>query len=142
MAIGCLAGAAALLLGDRVEGIGNCIVTDYDSGHGGEEAIYMSLASCILMLASAVYIIVGSFAQDKPVVEGEKPAKGRAIARSAGFGVTALAVLLAVLIPTYNLAWKGAGLPAASAGPIPSPSTRTTATWTTPPNISSWARTS
>ncbi len=109
VAIGCLAGAAALLLGDRVEGIGNCIVSDYDSGHGGEEAIYMSLASCILMLVSAVYIIVGSFAKDKPVVEGEKPAKGRAIARSAGFGVTALAVLLAVLIPTYNLAWKGAG---------------------------------
>ncbi len=109
VAIGCLAGAAALLLGDRVEGIGNCIVTDYDSGHGGEEAIYMSLASCILMLASAVYIIVGSFAQDKPVVEGEKPAKGRVAARSAGFAVTALAVLLAVLIPTYNLAWKGAG---------------------------------
>ena len=34
-----LAAAAILLLGDRVEGIGNCILTDYDSGHGGEEAI-------------------------------------------------------------------------------------------------------
>ena len=34
-----LAFGALTLLGDRVEGIGICILTDYDSGHGGEEAI-------------------------------------------------------------------------------------------------------
>ena len=45
-----LAAAAILLLGDRVEGIGTCILTDYDSGHGGEEAIYMSLGAVILLL--------------------------------------------------------------------------------------------
>ena len=52
--IACLATAAMLLIGDRVEGIGTCIVTDYDSGHGGEEAIYMSLASSVLMLIAVV----------------------------------------------------------------------------------------
>ena len=46
-----LAFGALTLLGDRVEGIGNCILTDYDSGHGGEEAIYYSLGG---MLAAHV----------------------------------------------------------------------------------------
>lgn len=101
--VGVLAAAAGLLLGDRVEGIGNCIITDYDSGHGGEEAIYMSLASCILMLAAVIYLIIGSFAKDKT----EASSKGGTTARWAGFGVSAVAVLLAVLIPTYNLAWAG-----------------------------------
>ena len=96
-----LAAAAALILGDRVEGIGNCIVTDYDSGHGGEEAIYLSLGGAILMLIAVVYNIIGSFASDKPAEE--KSSKNMVIARSAGFGVSTVAVLLAVLIPVHGL---------------------------------------
>lgn len=59
-----LAAAAILLIGDRVEGIGNCIVTDYDSVHGGEEAIYYSLVSSALMLTGMIANIAGSFSQE------------------------------------------------------------------------------
>ena len=62
---------AMMLIGDRVEGIGNCIVTDYDSGHGGEEAIYYSLAASGVMLVGAIFNIVGSFAK-APQVEEKK----------------------------------------------------------------------
>lgn len=61
---GLLAAAAILLIGDRVEGIGNCIVTDYDSGHGGEEAIYYSLAGAAMILVGMVINIVGSFSKE------------------------------------------------------------------------------
>ena len=102
--IGCLAAAAALIVGDRVEGIGNCIVTDYDSGHGGEEAIYMSLAGAILMLIAVVYNVIGCFSRGKDAdAEKEKSSVKMAVARNVGFGVSAVAVLLAVLIPTYRL---------------------------------------
>ena len=93
--IACLAAAAMLLLGDRVEGIGNCIVTDYDSGHGGEEAIYMSLASCFLMLIAMVYNIVGSFRRDHGTAVG----KGKTIAMS----VIAAALVIAIGIATIML---------------------------------------
>lgn len=56
---------AILLIGDRVEGIGNCIVTDYDSGHGGEESIYRSLAASGILMAGALANIIGSFARKK-----------------------------------------------------------------------------
>ena len=105
-----LAAAAMLLVGARVEGIGNCIVTDYDSGHGGEEAIYMSLAASVLMLAAVVYNIIGSYGRDK--VETSK-SSGKV--RWIGFGASALAVLLSVLIPTVNLV-RPAG-PSAPGGP-------------------------
>lgn len=48
-------------IGDRFEGIGNCIVTDYDSGHGGEQAIYFSIAACVLLLVGSLANIIGSF---------------------------------------------------------------------------------
>ena len=57
-----LVAGAILLIGDRVEGIGNCIVTDYDSGHGGEEAIYYSLAASGAMLLGMIFNVVGAFA--------------------------------------------------------------------------------
>lgn len=56
-------GAAFLLIGDRVEGIGNCIVTDFDAGHGGEEAIYYSLAASGLLLVSVVLNVIGCFSK-------------------------------------------------------------------------------
>ena len=56
-----LVAGAILLIGDRVEGIGNCIVTDYDSGHGGEEAIYYSLAASGAMLLGMLLNVAGSF---------------------------------------------------------------------------------
>ena len=66
-----LAGGAILLFGDRVEGIGNCIVTDYDSGHGGEEAIYYSLAASGVMLLGMIFNIVGSFCKAPQVKKNE-----------------------------------------------------------------------
>ena len=105
VAIALLSAGAMLLVGDRVEGIGNCIVTDYDSGHGGEEAIYLSLAASILMLAAVIYNIIGSFSGEKP--EGGPHSKKRTFARTAGFGISAAAVLLAVMIPTCGLVWGG-----------------------------------
>lgn len=61
---GLLAAAAILILGDRVEGIGNCIVTDYDSGHGGEEAIYMSIVGACTLLLGIVFNCIGAFSAD------------------------------------------------------------------------------
>jgi len=63
--IALLAFAATMLMGDRVEGIGNCIVTDYDSGHGGEEAIYLSIASSVLMLLGIVAKSIGNFSKGR-----------------------------------------------------------------------------
>lgn len=53
--------AAGMILMDRVEAVGNCIVTDFDSGHGGEEAVYMSFVAIVLFLAAVVLGIVKSF---------------------------------------------------------------------------------
>ena len=94
-----LAAGAMMLLGDRVEGIGNCIITDYDSGHGGEEAIWLSLAAVILMLAAMIYSIIGSFSGG--ISNLETYSRKRRTRRIAGFGISAGAVLLAVGIPTY-----------------------------------------
>lgn len=55
--------AAFLLIGDRVEGIGNCIVTDFDAGHGGEEAIYYSLVASASMMLGVVFNIAGCFSK-------------------------------------------------------------------------------
>ena len=62
---------AMLLIGDRVEGIGNCVITDYDSGHGGEEAIYYSLAASGVMMVGAIFNIMGSFCK-APQIKKEK----------------------------------------------------------------------
>ena len=59
------------MIGDRVEGIGNCVITDYDSGHGGEEAIYYSLAASGTMLLGMIFNIVGSFSK-LPEIKNEK----------------------------------------------------------------------
>ena len=53
--------AVGMILMDRVEAVGNCIVTDFDSGHGGEEAVYMSFVAIGLFLAAVVLGIVKSF---------------------------------------------------------------------------------
>lgn len=66
-----LAAGAILLIGDRVEGIGNCVITDYDSGHGGEEAIYYSLAASGTMLLGMIFNVVGSFSKS-PEIKIEK----------------------------------------------------------------------
>lgn len=58
-----LTAAAFLLVGDRVEGIGNCIVTDYDAGHGGEEAIYYSLAASGVMMVGVILNIIGCYSK-------------------------------------------------------------------------------
>ena len=92
--IACLAAAAMLLVGDRVEGIGNCIVTDYDSGHGGEEAIYLSLASAVLMLVAMVYNIIGSFHADPN-------APGRI--RNLAYSIVAAVLVVTVGISTIML---------------------------------------
>ena len=50
-----------MLLMDRVEAVGNCVVTDFDSGHGGEEAVYISFASISVLLIVVVLGIIKSF---------------------------------------------------------------------------------
>ena len=92
--IACFAAAAMLLVGDRVEGIGTCIMTDYDSGHGGEEAIYMSLASSVLMLIAVVYNIIGCFHKD-PTAPGKK--------RNLIYSVVAAVLVVAVAVATIML---------------------------------------
>ncbi len=67
-----LALAIGLLMADRVEGIGNCIVTDYDSGHGGEEAIYLSFVSAAAMTLGIFANVIGSFSPK--AVGQERPA--------------------------------------------------------------------
>ena len=88
-----LAFAALTLVGDRVEGIGNCIITDYDSGHGGEEAIYMSLGAVLAWLAAMIFNIIGSFGKNEPM-----KASGKGILGCAG-----ALVLLGILIPSLLL---------------------------------------
>lgn len=50
-----------MILMDRVEAIGNCVVTDFDAGHGGEEAVYMSLVAILIILISVVLGIIKNF---------------------------------------------------------------------------------
>ena len=91
-----LAFGAVNLLGDRVEGIGNCILTDYDSGHGGEEAIYFSLGSVLAALAAMVFNIIGAFGRD---AEEAKQTRGK---KAGILGACAL-VCVAILVPSLIL---------------------------------------
>ena len=100
-----LVASAMLIVGDRVEGIGNCILTDYDSGHGGEEAIYMSLIGAASLLAATVYNIIGSFSRD-----GNAPA---GTGKKMGLIVSACAIGLAAIVAAVML--TGAGSPKSSA---------------------------
>lgn len=50
-----------LLLVDRVEPIGNCIIAPWDAGHGGEESVYLSCVSMGCWLVALVCNIVASF---------------------------------------------------------------------------------
>ena len=91
-----LAFGAVNLLGDRVEGIGNCILTDYDSGHGGEEAIYFSLGSILAALAAMVFNIIGAFGKDP---EEAKLTRGR----KAGILSACALVMAGILVPSLIL---------------------------------------
>lgn len=51
----------ALLIGDRVEEIGFTIVTQFDAGHGGAEACYLSFGACGAWLLGSILKIVESF---------------------------------------------------------------------------------
>ena len=84
------------LVGDRVEGIGNCIMTDYDSGHGGEEAIYLSLGSILAALAAMVFNIIGAFGKDP---EEAKLTHGR----KAGILSACALVAGGILVPSLIL---------------------------------------
>lgn len=53
--------AVGMILLDRVEAIGTCVITDFDSGHGGEEAVYMCLVAVLFFLAAVVLGIIKSF---------------------------------------------------------------------------------
>ena len=94
-AIGLLAAASMLIVGDRVEGIGNCIITDYDSGHGGEQAIYMSLVGAVSLLVSIIYLIIGLFHKDIT-----QPAPR---AKTLGFSIAGGVVAVAAIVATLGL---------------------------------------
>lgn len=50
-----------MLLGDRVEGIGFTVVTQFDAGHGGAEACYLSFVSCAGLLLGGCVNVINSF---------------------------------------------------------------------------------
>ena len=102
-----LAAGALYIVGDRVEGIGNCIVTDYDSGHGGEEAIYLSLGGAVLLLIAMVFNIVGAFSKERAA--DAKPQTVKKIVTS----VIAAALAVAVGLTALNLG----GVLGSKAGP-------------------------
>ncbi|MBQ8161127.1 MAG: hypothetical protein IJ083_10285, partial [Clostridia bacterium] len=85
-----LAYCAITLLGDRVEAIGTTIMTDYDSGHGGEEAIYYSIGAIALWLIAMIFNIAGSF--EKPV-ESRKGVLGKKLFSGILAGVLCLGVV-------------------------------------------------
>ena len=92
-AVGLLAAASMLIVGDRVEGIGNCIITDYDSGHGGEQAIYMSLVGAVSLIVSIIYIIIGLFHEN---ITQPAP-RGKTLGFSIAGGVLAVSAIIATL---------------------------------------------
>lgn len=53
--------ALVTLMGDRVEGIGFTIVTQFDAGHGGAEACYLSFVACGSFLVGCLMSIIHSF---------------------------------------------------------------------------------
>lgn len=67
MMIVLLCWAVGMILMDRVEAVGNCIMTDFDSGHGGEEAVYMSFIAAGLFLVTVVMGIVKSFLSGRKI---------------------------------------------------------------------------
>ena len=91
-----LAYCAMTLLGDRVEAIGTTILTDYDSGHGGEEAIYFSIGALTLWLIAVIFNIMGSF--EKP----EEERKSGLACRIAA-GCAALVLCLGVVGVTLQM---------------------------------------
>lgn len=52
---------AGMLLMDRIEAVGTCVITDFDSGHGGEEAVYQAFVALLFFLAAVVLGIIKSF---------------------------------------------------------------------------------
>ncbi|MBR1683946.1 MAG: hypothetical protein IJ708_02330, partial [Clostridia bacterium] len=90
-----LAYCALTLLGDRVEAIGTTIMTDYDSGHGGEEAIYYSIGALVLWLIAMVFNITGSFEKSE---ESRKGVLGKRIVA----GLLALVLCLGVVGTTLS----------------------------------------
>ncbi|MCR5545645.1 MAG: DUF4923 family protein [Lachnospiraceae bacterium] len=116
--IGFLAASAILLIGDRVEGIGNTIITDYDAGHGGEEAIYYSIASAVMLLIAMVLNIIGAFS-GKAVVEVEKLVKKKLISviASAVCGCVVMVALFSVM-GTGSGAAGGSGTAGAGEGDV------------------------
>ena len=89
-----LAYCAIAIVGERVEAIGTTIITDYDAGHGGEEAIYYSLGSVALLLIAMIYNIRGSFESSE-----KKYGMGRRIAAAA----IAAALCVGVTVPVLTL---------------------------------------
>lgn len=50
-----------LLIADRVDALGNCIIAPWDAGHGGEDSVYLSFVTMGCLLVSIVLNIVGTF---------------------------------------------------------------------------------
>lgn len=104
---GTLVAAALLIVGDRVEGIGNCIVTDFDSGHGGEQAIYLSIGGALLLLGAAIFNIIGSFSRETDA--SDEASLKKSLIRQIITSAAAFAVAVGVLVPVSNLGFAGNG---------------------------------
>ena len=71
--------AILLLLADRVDAIGNCIVAPWDAGHGGEDSCYLSFVSmgvwAVAMIGNIVLCFKGYGPKQAPVTAEEVSAK-------------------------------------------------------------------
>ena len=54
-----------LILTDRVEAAGYCVVTDFDAGHGGEEAVYISCVAIGFLMLAIICEIVTCFLSER-----------------------------------------------------------------------------
>lgn len=67
----------AILIGDRVEGIGYTIITAYDVGHGGEEACWLSFLASGLFIAGMVTNVIANFLPQKDSEKRVRKVKNR-----------------------------------------------------------------
>ena len=74
--------AILLLLADRVDAIGNCIVAPWDAGHGGEDSCYLSFVSmgvwAVAMIGNIVLCFKGYGTKGPVIMAEEVPEEGAA----------------------------------------------------------------
>ncbi len=79
----CITVAFTYMIFDRLEAIGNCVVTAYDAGFGGEEACYLTFVGFGFLVVAAIINIVGTGLDERKdktdKKNGKKKDKGAAV---------------------------------------------------------------